>query len=116
MEEAADDAVRHRSRGCLRCHASVIRTGGALMKGLSVLVLIFLIDSIVGLVQGNNMYTLKPGGSTGVVINVITLIACLILGPALWKAAERRDLNEAIRRYQEDGDQSALAKWHRTYH
>jgi hypothetical protein len=86
------------------------------MKGLSVLCLIFLIDSIVGLAQGNNMYTLKPGGSTGVVVNVITLIGCLIVGPALWKAAERRDLNEAIRRYQADGDQPALTEWERTYH
>lgn len=86
------------------------------MKGLSVLCLIFLIDAIVGLVQGNNMYTLKPGGTTGVIVNVITLIACLFLGPGLWKAAERRDMNEAIRRYQADGDQSALADWERTYH
>jgi len=86
------------------------------MKGLSVLCLIFLIDAIVGLAQGNNMYTLKPGGTTGVIVNVITLIACLILGPGLWKAAERRDLNEAISRYQEDGDPAALAEWERTYH
>jgi uncharacterized membrane protein len=86
------------------------------MKGLSVLCLIFLIDAIVGLAQGNNIYTLKPGGSTGIVVNVITLIACLIVGPALWKAAERRDLNEAIRQYQADGDQSVLTEWDRTYH
>lgn len=85
------------------------------MKGLSVLCLIFVIDAIAGLVQGNNMYTLRPGGSGGIVLNVVTLLACLIGGPALWQAAERRDLDRALRRYEEAGDASALHEWERTF-
>jgi len=34
------------------------------MKGFSVLCLIFFVDGIVGIVQGNNLYTLKPGGGS----------------------------------------------------
>lgn len=86
------------------------------MKGFSVLVLIFLVDSIVALVQGHNMYTLKPGGATGIVVDVITLIACLIIGPAMWQAAERRDLQKALRSYQETGETGALQEWDRTFH
>lgn len=85
------------------------------MKGLSALCLIFLIDAIIGLAQGHNMYTLKPGGAIGVVVNLITLIVCLFLGPALWKVAERRDLYKAIQRYNEEDDPSALREWDRNF-
>lgn len=85
------------------------------MKGFSILVLIFAIDAIVGLAQGNNMYSLKPGGTTGVVVDVITLVVCLVLGPGLWQAAKRRDWRAAVARYEEEGDDSGLREWQRTY-
>ena len=59
------------------------------MTALSLLCFIFLIDAIVGLVNGNNMYTLKPGGTAAA--NVVTLVVCVLLGPVLWRAAERQD-------------------------
>jgi hypothetical protein len=72
------------------------------LKGLSALCLLFVIDGIIGLAQGNNMYTLKPGGTNGVIANVVTIVVCLVLGPALWGAARRRDFAEAMRQYDDE--------------
>lgn len=70
------------------------------MKGLSALCLLFAIDAVVGLVQGNNMWTLKPGGGTGIAINIVTLIVSVILGPALWRAAQARAWGRAIAHHE----------------
>jgi len=86
------------------------------MKGFSVLCLIFFVDGIVGIVQGNNMYTLKPGGGSGLAVNIVTICVCLVLGPVAWETAKRRDFAEAMRRLEEDGqDGSALREWDRTF-
>jgi hypothetical protein len=70
------------------------------VKGLSALCLLFAIDAVVGLVQGNNMYTLKPGGGSGIVVNVATLVVCLILGPWLWRTAQARATQRAYTAWQ----------------
>ena len=70
------------------------------MKGLSALCLIFAIDAVIGLVQGNNMYTLKPGGGTGIGVNVATLVVCVILGPWLWRIAQAQATRRAYAAWQ----------------
>ena len=70
------------------------------VKGLSALCLLFAIDAVVGLAQGNNMYSLKPGGGTGIAVNVATLVVCLILGPWLWRTAQAHAMQRAYAAWQ----------------
>ena len=38
---------------------------------------IFAADAVNGLVNGDNMYTLKPGGAAGIAVNTATLLAII---------------------------------------
>lgn len=66
------------------------------MKGLSALCALFALDAVIGLAQQNNMYSLKHWNGGGIAVDVVTLIVCLIFGPALWQMAKRRALFRAL--------------------
>jgi hypothetical protein len=70
------------------------------MRGLSAICLLFVIDAVWGLADGQNMFTLKPGGGTGITVNIIVLVGCLILGPALWRIAQARAWRRAHAHYE----------------
>lgn len=84
------------------------------MKGLSAFCLLLAADSIYWLAKGKNVWTFHAGPHH-VLVNIVSLVVAVIVGPTLWKGASVRGYREAMRHFEETGDDSDLARWDKTF-
>lgn len=84
------------------------------MKFLSALCLLLVIDGVWGLIDGHNLWTLHHSPHA-TLVNILSVVGALIVGPWLWRTAAAYEYAQAIRSYRESGDDTALREWDRDF-